>query len=236
MNDPVQPPQRSEPGRTVELFHRVRASIEATHAPAGSPRKRIAAAVVGALLASTAILMAASQAVYGQFAAGLESNAPSSSHLQLVLALLIGLTVTATIAPLERGRRGLGAAALTLAIVSGLVAPVYAVLVAVNPVHAHEVRPALLAISPWGARCLLVALMIGVLVLSSFAFALRRSVPAASGFRGAALGAAAGAWAGLGVFIFCPVGSHQHLLTGHVLPVAVLTLAGLLFVPRMLRP
>ena len=29
------------------------------------------------------------------------------------------------------------------------------------------------------------------------------------------------AWAGLGVFLFCPATDHRHLLVGHVLPIAM---------------
>jgi hypothetical protein len=57
---------------------------------------------------------------------------------------------------------------------------------------------------------------VGLLVLAAFAGALRRAAPAASRLRGAALGAAASAWAGLTVFLFCPAGAHRHLLVGHV--------------------
>ena len=71
-----------------------------------------------------------------------------------------------------------------------------------------------------------------LLVLVSFTAALRRSAPVASRLRGAALGAAAGAWAGLGVFLFCPATDHRHLLVGHVLPIAIFTLLGLAAVPR----
>jgi len=73
-------------------------------------------------------------------------------------------------------------------------------------------------------------------VLLSFAAALRRSAPVASRLRGAALGAAAGAWAGLGIFIYCPATEYHHLLVGHVLPIAALTLLGLAAIPRALRP
>ena len=68
------------------------------------------------------------------------------------------------------------------------------------------------------------------------ATALRRSAPVASRLRGAALGAAAGAWAGLGIFIYCPATEYHHLLVGHVLPIAALTLLGLAAIPRALRP
>ena len=48
--------------------------------------------------------------------------------------------------------------------------------------------------------------------------------------------AAAGAWAGLGIFIYCPATEYHHLLVGHVLPIAALTLLGLAAIPRALRP
>ena len=73
-------------------------------------------------------------------------------------------------------------------------------------------------------------------VLAIFAVTLRRAVAVASGLRGAALGAAAGAWGGLAVFAFCPSGELQHLLVGHVLPVALFTLLGGIGLARALRP
>jgi len=91
-------------------------------------------------------------------------------------------------------------------------------------------------LSPWALRWLAIAVTVGLLVFVSFTAALRRSAPVASRLRGAALGAAEGAWAGLGVFLFCPTTDHRHLLVGHVLPIAIFTLLGLAAVPRALRP
>jgi hypothetical protein len=39
---------------------------------------------------------------------------------------------------------------------------------------------------------------------------------------------ALGAWAGLGVFTFCPSGDQLHLLVGHVLPMFPVTLVAAL--------
>jgi hypothetical protein len=66
--------------------------------------------------------------------------------------------------------------------------------------------------------------------------ALRRAVAVAIRPRGAALGAAAGAWGGLAVFVFCPSGEPQHLLIGHVLPIALFTLLGGVALTKVLRP
>jgi len=116
------------------------------------------------------------------------------------------------------------------------VAPTYAALVLLEPVHAGEPVLVPVPISPWGFRCAVVATTIATLVLAIFAAALRHSVPVASRLRGAALGAAAGAWAGLGLFVFCADSRLPHLLIGHVLPIVAFTLLGLFGLPRLLRP
>jgi hypothetical protein len=118
-----------------------------------------------------------------------------------------------------------------------LVTPIYAALTLTSPLAPGEDATAsFAALSPWGLRCLAIAATVGLLVLASFSAALRRSAPVASVLRGAALGSAAGAWAGLSVFVFCPASELGHLLVGHVLPIAAFTLLGLAAVPRALRP
>jgi hypothetical protein len=236
MTDPEKPPQRFGPAPPAALYDRILAAVEATHAPTTSPRIRIAAALAAATLASTIIVLIASQVVYGRYAVGLEIEAQSSSHLLFVLVSLIALTMLTTHFSVWRGKRGFGAAAIVLALVTGLIAPIYAALVMVSSVHEYVPESVSVTISPWGARCLLIASITGLFVLASITAALRRSVPSASQLRGAALGAAAGAWAGLAVFVFCPASEHPHLLVGHVLPILGLTLLGLILTPRLLRP
>src|SRR5262249_10531227 len=129
-----------------------------------------------------------------------------------------------------------GAPALSL--VALLVAPIYAAFTVMLPLEtsAAAAAAALAALSPWGLRCLAIAAAVGVLVLVAFTAALRHAAPVAVRGRGAALGAAAGAWAGLAVFVFCPATELPHLLVGHVLPIAAFTLLGLAATPRILRP
>jgi hypothetical protein len=91
-------------------------------------------------------------------------------------------------------------------------------------------------ISPWGARCFLIAGIVGVAVLAGFTRILRRAVPVATRLRAAVLGAAAGSWSGLAVFAFCPSGDQRHLLFGHVLPILVLIGIAALTLCRRLRP
>ena len=117
------------------------------------------------------------------------------------------------------------------------VTPLYSALTLASAQGAGEVATAsLAAVSPWGPRCFALSAAVGLVVLISFTAALRRSAPVGSWLRGAALGATAGAWAGLSVFIYCPATEYHHLIVGHVLPIAASTLLGLSAIPRALRP
>jgi hypothetical protein len=135
-----------------------------------------------------------------------------------------------------RGSRGFGLGTIGLALLAILVAPLYAGLAVLQPVHAEDAAITTVTISPWGVRCALIAGIVGVAITALFVFALRRAVPVGSRVRGAAIGAAAGAWAGLAVFLFCPSGDIQHLVAGHLLPMVGLTLFGAVVAPRLLRP
>jgi hypothetical protein len=219
------------------LFARIRADVRNTSPPRAGVRRRIAIAVSLAAAMAGAVIMLASQLVYHRYASGLEVAVRSAHYLLEVLFLLVALTLVATVIAMWRGRNGLGSGAISLYLASGLVAPLYAALVVVSPVHMHTGEAVLSDVtsSPWGLRCLVISAIVGLLVLATFTVALRRSIPTASGLRGAAIGTAAGAWAGLGVFIFCPSGDLVHMLIGHILPIVALTLLGVVSIPRILR-
>jgi hypothetical protein len=218
------------------LFSGLRARL-AREPPAGlrAPGRRQAALIAGALLIA-ALVLVASMLVYQRPAVGLTFGIRSAPALLAVLCALIGLAGASTAVALHRGRSGLGASLGSLVAVAVLAAPVYAALTLADPVHIAGLRPAWVDISPWGFRCFCIACAVGAIVLVSFAIVLRRAAPAASGWRAAAVGAAAGAWAGLAVFVFCPSGDRQHLLVGHVLPVVALVAAGAIMLARRLRP
>jgi hypothetical protein len=211
------------------LYARVRSVVESTPAATTRTRTRIIAALAIVPTLTTLVVLIASGLVYGQPAAGLDVDVASSTAALTILALLIGLALASTAFALWQSRSGLGIASTWLVSIAALVAPVYAALTILQPLHsgaADDVSLTGVAISPWGLRCIFIASVVGASVLAIFAVTLRRAVAVAVGLRGAALGAAAGGWAGLAVFAFCPSGELQHLLVGHVLPIALLTLCG----------
>jgi hypothetical protein len=221
------------------LYARVRSAVEGAPAATTRTRTRIIAALAIAPVLTMLVVLLASGFVYGQPAPGLHIDVASSGTALTILALLTGLALVSTVFALWQGRSGLGIASMWLVSVAALVVPVYAALTVLQPVHSGAADDASftgVAISPWGLRCIFIASVVGASVLAIFAVALRRAVAVASGLRGAALGAAAGAWAGLAVFAFCPSGELQHLLVGHVLPIAVFTLLGAVALSRALRP
>jgi hypothetical protein len=210
-------------------YARVRSAVESTPAATTRTRTRIIAALAIVPTLTTLVVLIASGLVYGQPAAGLDVDVASSTAALTTLALLLGLALASTVFALWQGRSGLGIASMWLVSITALVAPVYAALTVLQPLHSGAADDASLtgvAISPWGLRCILIASIVGASVLAIFAVTLRRAVAVTVGLRGAALGAAAGAWAGLAVFAFCPSGELQHLLVGHVLPIVLLTLCG----------
>jgi hypothetical protein len=211
----------------------VRAGIEAAPARSVSFRTCVGIALAAILVSTTAIVVAASTIVYGRQATGLEVASSSQAHLLIVLCLLVLLVGSATYASLTRGGSGFGAPVTILAISTGLAVPAYAALVLVFPVHAAD-PSTLVGLSPWGARCLVVAALMGATVLGTLSAALRHAVPVANRWRGAAVGAAAGLWSGFAVFVFCPASELYHLLIGHVMPIVAFMLLGLIVAPRML--
>lgn len=86
-----------------------------------------------------------------------------------------------------------------------------------------------------GLRCFELTVLTAPWPFAALAYASRRMEPRHPGTAGAALGAAAGAWAAVMVELWCPLSAQQHVLLGHVLPLVALTVAGAAIGLRMFR-
>jgi hypothetical protein len=218
------------------LYRHIAASIAVTPSARTRTSARVAAALAVAGAMFILIVCIASDFVYDQQAVGLWLGVESLPRLIATSVLATVLAATVTVAALWRGRHGCGAPELTLMTSALLAAPMYALITLIEPVHTSNAGVSHVAISPWGTRCLLIAALVGSIVLSALTLALQRAAPVATRSRAASIGACAGAWAGLAVFIFCPSGDQQHLFFGHVLPLVGFTALGALVSPRLLRP
>lgn len=77
-----------------------------------------------------------------------------------------------------------------------------------------------------GWRCFGLTVLTAPWPFLALAYASRRMEPRFPGTAGAALGAVAGAWAAVMVELWCPLSVQQHVLIGHVLPLAALSAVG----------
>ena len=218
------------------LYQRVHAAVQAQRTSTLRPQFKNAVALSVASILAAGVVLTASQIVYGNQAVGLHAGARSARLLAFIAVALLVLTIAATAAALWRGRSGLGASTAILSAVAVMTAPLYALLALSFPVHEVAATAGSVSISPWGARCFVIASLVGALVLACFTVAMRAAAPIATRIRSMVLGSAAGAWAGLAVFVFCPSGESLHLVIGHVLPVAAFTTLGAVALPTILRP
>jgi hypothetical protein len=85
-----------------------------------------------------------------------------------------------------------------------------------------------------GYRCFLLTVAFALLPFAVLVLARRHSDPTHPRTLGLALGVASGMCAGALVDLWCPVGHLGHLLAGHVLPTALLGLAGAWLGQRLL--
>lgn|GEM_PF-648801 len=234
--------QRSAPPLDLEvpdrLHGRVRDAVSSACSKRsfmrGRTRGRLVVASMLVPLLVAAVAMSASALVYGRPLAGLAVAVEDGAMLAWVVIASLALACGATFIAVSRGASGLGPSAVVLGFVTFVIAPFYAALILPMPLHTHAMA-SWPGISVWGARCFAIAILVASGALAIFALALRRAIPTAPHLRGAALGAAAGAWAGLAVLLFCPSGEQPHLLFGHVLPIVVATLGGVA-VARVVRP
>jgi hypothetical protein len=144
----------------------------------------------------------------------------------------LGVALAATLGGVTRGRSMLGRPAF-----------VHFLVAAVTPVAL--LATALLTSTAWPetqddhpvaaahAICVAVTLVCALGPLGAFAVLRRHSDPVAPRLTGAAIGAASGGWGAVVIELHCTHASTVHVLLGHVLPVVLLTLIGVLVGDRV---
>jgi hypothetical protein len=155
-----------------------------------------------------------------------------AAYVATLAAAWLGVGLAATWAGLSRGRSMLGRSAVWRVFVAAL-----------TPVAL--LATALVAALVWpGTRddaagatdlrvCVVVAMVCALGPLVAFAMVRRNSDPVAPRLTGAAIGAASGAWGALFIELHCAHTSVGHVALGHVLPVVLLTLLGVLVGDRV---
>jgi len=223
-------PKRPPPAPPAELFERVKGAVaQATPGPRAPYGVRLAMGFCVAVATITVVSLFSQR----------DFRALPFERLLVVTGEVALLAILAVTIATARGRDGLGASIGILALIALAVTPLYALATALTPLHpiVVDLTPPTLSYSlRTGFMCTAFGSAIGGIVLAAFAYSMRRGVPAGSVMRGAALGAAAGTAAGLALHLFCPHYDRAHILVGHVLPIAIFVVVGMLVTPRLLRP
>jgi hypothetical protein len=87
----------------------------------------------------------------------------------------------------------------------------------------------------FGLRCFALTVALAPWPFAALAAVAPRTFPDRPWILGAALGAAAGAWAAVVVELWCPLADPRHVAIGHVAPLVALVALGALVGPRLLR-
>jgi hypothetical protein len=147
------------------------------------------------------------------------------AYVATLAAAWLGVGVAATWAGVSRGRSMLGRSVAWRVLVAALTpSALLATALVTALVWPHTLDDQAGAAAE--AVCVTVAMVCALGPLASFAIVRRNSDPVAPRLTGAAIGAASGAWGALFVELHCAHTSMGHIVLGHVLPVALLTLLG----------
>lgn len=220
---------QSIPPPPADLEAKLRAAIAAEPQP---PRARIGSRL--SIGVSVAVIAAMAVSMQMRPDAAEISAAWFFSTVGCALLLAILAVALATLP----GRRGLGAPVTWLAVVVAITPALYAALTMIAPMRPPDALSVFTSFaeavkSAW--PCFSMSVGVGGLAGLGLAWSLRRAVPTAPALRGAALGAAAGAWSGLALHLHCPMFERGHIMVGHFLPILLFALVGALVGPRVLK-
>jgi hypothetical protein len=145
----------------------------------------------------------------------------------LLTATFAVIAGVATWAGVSRGRSMLGHPPMWRVLVAVLTPATLLILALVAGAMWPETQ---LGHDGWGdfVTCLVFTPLFAAGPLIAFTVLRRRSDPVAPGLSGAAIGAAAGAWGAVGITLHCKHVTPLHVAGGHVLPVVLIMLLGVL--------
>jgi hypothetical protein len=207
------------PSPSADLRARVLAAANAEPVPTRSVGLARRVAVVAVGMALSALILA--------YIGGPKPDGRPVGYFLVMAALWAGVVFASTWAGVARGRSMLGRPTSVRVVVAALT-PAALVLTALA---AGLLWPATIAEpSTMGDHvfCIELGSLMAIGPLVAFALLRRGSDPVAPRLTGAALGAVAGAWGGFFIELRCGHASVEHVVLGHVVPVAVMTLLGAL--------
>ncbi|MDP9150709.1 MAG: NrsF family protein [Myxococcota bacterium] len=213
-------------GPSPELRDRVLAAVaaEPVDARAGGARRHLAVLVAGfGLMVPVSVVLGGP---------GFRGRPPG--YVVAIVISWFALAVATSWAGVSRGRSMLGRSPLwraftaaatpaTLLVVSLVAGRIWPQMLQEAP-GAH--KRVLWFVAPPQIVCLVATPLFASGPLLAFALVRRASDPVAPRVTGAALGAAAAAWAAVAIALHCSRGSVHHVVVGHVLPAALLPLVG----------
>ena len=216
MTSPLPPP---------DLRARVLAAAQAEPMPPRAAGVRRGAVIVAAGLA-------ASVAILYRIGGPGSRGRPSEYFVALaVLWLLVG--IAATWGGVVRGRSMLGRSVASRTLVATLT-PAALLITAFAASLAWPATGERPSGTPEHVICIVFTIIFALGPLIAFAAVRRRTDPVAPRLTGAAIGAASGAWGALCIELRCEHASVLHVALGHVVPVALLTLVGLIVGDRII--
>jgi hypothetical protein len=214
---------------TPRLPAALRAKVLAAARAAPSPARP---AVQRAAIATVALGFAALALVFA-FVGGADLTTRPPAFLATTLIGWGVLAIAATWGGATRGRSMLGRSAPVLGLVALATGPAFLAWMIVGTM----LWPGALGFTPTPrlhVACFAATLAMALGPLVALAIVRRGGDPRHPRASGAALGAVAGAWAGLMIDLHCPVSDALHVTLGHVVPIVALAAVGAILGKRVL--
>lgn len=188
-------------------------------------RRSLVAAIGAGALVSLAVLF-----VVG----GPDFTARPPAFLALTVAGFCAIAALATWGGVARGQSMLGRPRSWLVTIAMVTAPSLFAWVVMGTSIWPETRATAPADMARNIGCFVVMMLLALGPFAALMLSRRASDPVNPRATGGAVGAAAGAWAGVLIHLHCPVSVTMHVALSHVLPIVIFSLIGTLVGRRVI--